>query len=518
MADFFNNPDVSSALNFASDATFGAQVASKAASIANLALPGIFSTLTGPLGFGIKAAADVYSANPSKKGWLSRLLERQIAPLRKLGILATSQAEDAFGGYGTAEAEEEGVAGIDTSATGAVGGGEFSMDDDDPNAETTHESPAPPDPMSGGYTGSMGGHGYGEGYDISSEGLGYGFDGGGDDGSDDDGGWGDFADGGLAESKFPEDPRRSIGPLSDKGMTVSEYLLFTAEPYRLHLTGRAGTDTTSGALTLKSLNDSLPNFSAFASAKSPRYALEETGDRNRPYRIVPGETPDSYELGYNVSKGPVSFNRVFSKKPEESLTTIDNIKAGANILGVPVSGFYQEESQPEAHEREASLYGGSLRMGPVEFFGQRKTTDQQPVPEKFRHHFKDPSLRTTETKVGARGRIPIGRKGIMSGQVAQRRIKDLIPQHLSMRERPQNRRSVTDAQLGYRHQFSDGSWGIGGNLSKQPNVRGSGGLQMFYNKLNPFGLGGNFRATGSLVRPDREKTAAEIMARYGIRF
>ena len=47
---------------------------------------------------------------------------------------------DSFGGYGTAEAEEEGVAGIDTSGTNpdaAIGGSEFSMDDPDTDTDTS---------------------------------------------------------------------------------------------------------------------------------------------------------------------------------------------------------------------------------------------------------------------------------------------------------------------------------------------------------------------------------------------
>ena len=100
----------------------GAQLAAKAA-------------LGSPVGWGVKAALAAARADPGRPGWLDRLYNREVRdpyrkyirdPLRALGILSTPQAEAAFGGYGTPEAETEGVAGIDTSGKTAYGGGETS--------------------------------------------------------------------------------------------------------------------------------------------------------------------------------------------------------------------------------------------------------------------------------------------------------------------------------------------------------------------------------------------------------
>lgn len=127
-----------------SDAVTGAQLANTAGNLAGISMPGVFGTLAGPVGYGIKAVTDIYSASPTKPGFFGRLLDRQLMPLRRLGILSTSQADDPFGGYGTEEAEQEGVAGIDTGAGGyarevtgpvdvtglTIGGSEFGFDPD----------------------------------------------------------------------------------------------------------------------------------------------------------------------------------------------------------------------------------------------------------------------------------------------------------------------------------------------------------------------------------------------------
>jgi len=77
--------------------------------------------------------------NPS---WPGRALRSLVPGLVQKPVFDALDVtgEHSFDGYGTAEAEEEGVAGIDTSGNTAVGGSEFSMDGDgfgnvDPNTE-----------------------------------------------------------------------------------------------------------------------------------------------------------------------------------------------------------------------------------------------------------------------------------------------------------------------------------------------------------------------------------------------
>ena len=147
----FNTQD---AANTLSDIVSGAQVANTAGNLVGISMPGVFGTLAGPVGYGIKAVTDIYSASPTKPGFFGRLWDRQLMPFRRLGILSTPEADVAYGGYGTEEAEQEGVAGIDTGAGGyarevtgpvdvtglTLGGSEFGMDGDgfgnvDPNTE-----------------------------------------------------------------------------------------------------------------------------------------------------------------------------------------------------------------------------------------------------------------------------------------------------------------------------------------------------------------------------------------------
>ena len=146
----FNTQDV---VDTVSDVVSGAQVANTAGNLAGISMPGVFGTLAGPVGYGIKAVTDIYSASPTKPGFFGRLWDRQLMPFRRLGILSTPEADAAYGGYGTEEAEQEGVAGIDPGAGGdarevtgtvdvtglTLGGSEYGMGngcgDVDPKAE-----------------------------------------------------------------------------------------------------------------------------------------------------------------------------------------------------------------------------------------------------------------------------------------------------------------------------------------------------------------------------------------------
>ncbi len=107
------------------------------------------------------------------------------------------------------EASVEGVEGIDTSSKGTVGAGEHSHDPEGAwtNEQITSWNKAGQPPgmtqaqaqqlADQARTDALGASlGYGKGYDLSSEGLGYGWsggdEGGGDEGGGDEGGWGDF--------------------------------------------------------------------------------------------------------------------------------------------------------------------------------------------------------------------------------------------------------------------------------------------------------------------------------------
>ena len=126
--------------------------------------------------------------------------------------------------------------------------------------------------------------------------------------------------------------------------------------------------------------------------------------------------------------------------------------------------FGSGASEGEGYNR---TYGGSLRAGPFDIYGTKGK-------------FTEGDYKKGTETYGASGRMPVGKRGIMTLGISKEKIEEIL-QHF----------------------------------------KGKGGKTQYdigYNRPNPFGLGGDFRVTGSLVRPDREKTAAEVMARYGTRF
>ena len=75
--------------------------------------------------------------NPTALGRLARSLVPSIVQRPVFDFLGVTGGPDSFGGYGTEEAEQEGVAGIDTSGTNpdaAIGGGETRHDADEPDS------------------------------------------------------------------------------------------------------------------------------------------------------------------------------------------------------------------------------------------------------------------------------------------------------------------------------------------------------------------------------------------------
>ena len=378
----FNTQDV---VDTVSDVVSGAQVANTAGNLAGISMPGVFGTLAGPVGYGIKAVTDIYSASPTKPGFFGRLWDRQLRPLRRLGILSTPEADVAYGGYGTEEAEQEGVAGIDTGAGGyarevtgpvdvtglTLGGSEFGMGngsgDVDPNTEID-TTPGPAAQHGGDESVSV------DATEAETE----------EDYEDYDEDV--FADGGYVQKYADGDFVKKKSPsLTDT--TVTDLLLFKSGPYNAWFTGESSPEFSAGAVTFEGKGD-LPNLSVFGSGASE------------------GE-------GYNRT------------------------------------------------------YGGSLRAGPFDIYGTKGK-------------FTEGDYKKGTETYGASGRMPVGKRGIMTLGISKEKIEEIL-QHF----------------------------------------KGKGGKTQYdigYNMQNPFGLGGDFRATGSYVDPERGRNAAEAMLRYGFRF
>ena len=71
---------------------------------------------------------------------------------------------------------------------------------------------------------------------------------------------------------------------------------------------------------------------------------------------------------------------------------------------------------------------------------------------------------------------------------------------------------------GYKGHGDRSSYGVTALRRNVKDGPGSTGLEAFYNMVNPLGLGGRLGLTGSASFPDRGRNAAQLMARYGIRF
>jgi hypothetical protein len=476
-----------------SDAVTGAQLANTAGNLAGISMPGVFGTLAGPVGYGIKAVTDIYSASPTKPGFFGRLLDRQLMPLRRLGILSTSQADDPFGGYGTEEAEQEGVAGIDTGAGGyarevtgpvdvtglTIGGSEFGFDPD-PNQRgpdqaqvdanisrsrslaTMDWDESDPDTSTDTDTDTDTGD-FQDPDDI-------------DYGHDEE----DWADGGHVQkyangdfvTKVETDPLSKMS-LTPKNMTVSELLLLKAKPFELWQTTRLGEDEKSASLTLKDIRSSEdPLMAAIYAAKQP-------------------EDSARFNVGGKFSKGPAALEQNVAMVPESQGGKVYTTRGS---LG-PLRAEYQR--QPEAGVQKQTI-GFDSGEGPVSFYGSKEDFTQGGYKRRTKNY-------------GARGRIPVGKRGLMKADVAQTRMKELAPGFSKQGKK-------LNLNLGYEGRGDGSMYGVKAFREQGDNRPRVQGLEGFYEMVNPFGLGGNLNVSGSFVNPEAGKNAAEAMLRYGVRF
>jgi hypothetical protein len=107
--------------------------------------------------------------------------------------------------------------------------------------------------------------------------------------------------------------------------------------------------------------------------------------------------------------------------------------------------------------------------------------------------------------------MPVGKRGIMTLGISKEKVEEIL-QHF------RGKGGKKRYDIGYTGGGDGSAYGATGTMEQVKGGPRTRSVQGFYNMQNPFGLGGDFRVTGSLVRPDREKTAAEVMARYGIKF
>jgi hypothetical protein len=509
----FNTQDVANAV---SDVVSGVQAVNTAGNLAGISMPGVFGTLAGPVGYGIKAVTDIYSASPTKPGFFGRLWDRQLMPFRRLGILSTPEADVAYGGYGTEEAEQEGVAGIDTGAGGyarevtgpvdvtglTLGGSEFGMGngsgDVDPNTEID-TTPGPAAQHGGDESVSV------DATEAETEEDYEDYD---DDVFADGGYVQKYADGDLVEQTlmgFPLGGPASSGkkvPSLDNS-TTSELLMLQAAikrlgaPYKpkLHMRAEPGFDydKANTALVLQAPESGLPAFHAFASGGRPPEGSFAKG------------TPQSFDdAGYGVSqplgRGSVSFERKTSRADEKGkripALQSDRISLN-NPFGIPLSAFYQEGEQPGGVE--STSRGGSFAVGPLTLSGSKDK-------------FSQGKNRTNVSNVEANVRTPISKRGILRAGAGRHQVEALNNQIRQMQRR-------TDKfNLGYTGRGDGSTYGATGTMEQVKGGPRTRSVQGFYNMQNPLGLGGNLNVSGSYVDPEIGRNALNAMLRWKKKF
>jgi hypothetical protein len=78
--------------------------------------------------------------------------------------------------------------------------------------------------------------------------------------------------------------------------------------------------------------------------------------------------------------------------------------------------------------------------------------------------------------------------------------------------------NITRFGGGYEGKVGPGILGVGGSLTDVRGVGTESSLGGSYNVNNPFGFGGNLRATGSYNNPIGGESAAQALINYRMKF
>jgi len=283
--------------------------------------------------------------------------------------------------------------------------------------------------------------------------------------------------------------------LSDQEMTTSEFLIKNSDAYQLH--GRVDPSRDRRSLTagmaIIPTNSNLPEAS-----------ISATGG---------GSGPESASL--SVGSDLLRHSRRWDYLPK-GLSTMDTVEGA---LG-PVRAHYRKSLQPGNQGSRTTDYGASLNLGPVDLFGQRSTSSRDVVDPRDAQYFKNTRFDQKTDTFGARGSLPVG-SGTLTGDVSRQYGTSRSPQRIGQDARPMVRNPhVTNYGLGWKGPVGQGILNIHGGAR---HVRGVGvepSVEAEWKYKDPFGLGGQFRARGSLVKPldSDQNTATEGLFRYTLPF
>ena len=268
--------------------------------------------------------------------------------------------------------------------------------------------------------------------------------------------------------------------------TVTQFLRITSNDSvfpNYDITGR-GSFNESGAYVgfgaSPDRNSYLPEVSADASVNE---AGDKTGSLSMAVRNI------------------LRYSKRLEEGPEGRRTT-DTFEGGAG----PVQAFFSQSQQPD-QDSQTKSFGGSFEAGPMRFYAQREKFKQNVIPSEEAQYFTNPDVERRTDTIGAGGSFPLG-PGTVRGDINRQYQTNRGPQHISQGSRPTSQSpNVTTYRAGY----GVDSGGLEGLLR---DVRGEGqdkSLEAYFNKDDPFGLGGKVKASLLYNKPlsgDSEKAAS----------
>jgi|TARA_R110002167_G_scaffold5281_1_gene24788 hypothetical protein len=230
----------------------------------------------------------------------------------------------------------------------------------------------------------------------------------------------------MEEEKNPD--------LSSLHYPVSDFLWFNSDEYKGYARVNGNPESFSASANLVPKNPELPDASI--SAQGGRNAL----------------TTVSGSVGLDLLRYAKRFENI--PKEEGGPRTTDTVEGSVG----PLTGFYEESSQPGNQGSRTTAYGGKFDFN-----------------------------------------LP-GVPGALAGGLSRR----------STTGQPE----ATSADLKYAGQVGRGILSLQGNLTDFKNVGTEKSFGGSYDVDDPFGLGGNASATASYIKPPVGKSAAEAMLRY----
>lgn len=290
----------------------------------------------------------------------------------------------------------------------------------------------------------------------------------------------------MAEEKAPDLTK----------LTAAEFLLFSSDSYQGRGRLEAGLSNLEGAAALVPKDPNLPEV-----------AIKASGGLDQPDRA-------SLSVGSDLLRYSRRFEGADTDAGAGGPWTTDTVEGGVG----PLKGYYQQSTQPGNQDSRTTAYGGQLNLGPVNLYANRNRSSQDVVDPRFAQYFQNTRFDNQTDNVGLNLRMPVG-SGAVTGGVGREFQTQYQPQGMFDETRPTAQSpNVTTYNAGYGGKVGPGSLGLQGNLTDVRNVGTNKSIEGSYNVEDPFGLGGNFSATGSYKNPIGGKSATEAMLRYRLKF